>query len=182
MTTPKSGSVRTVYRSAGPPVLQVDLTDVTIAGEVQEWHTVTAQHGQPGAVVVALHNNRILVGEHWRLTTGRRELEFPRGFGEPSEGAADTASRELREETGLVAKSVAVLGTVFADTGLLTNPIHVVQAHVDRVDSERVDRDPEFEDLYWLDAREVRSRIADGSLRDAISLAAFALWQARQAD
>lgn len=188
MTSPhpaaiRRGSSRTVYLSPGPPHVRVEITDVEVEGRTQEWHTVTTQEGQAGAVILASSGDRILVGRHWRLSTGSVEVEFPRGFGEKGEDSTETARRELAEETGLTPAGLHVLGTVYADTGLLTNPIDVVVADID--EAEGTPRGPsgpevrEFETLTWLTPAEFRSLVASGTIRDGITLAAFAMWQAR---
>lgn len=162
--------------------MRVELNDVAVRGRTEKWHTVTAQNGQAGAVVIARRGDSILIGEHWRVTTGETELEFPRGLGEPGEDGIQTAIRELTEETGIVARRVAPLGIIFADTGLLTNPIHVVLAEidVDRTDSP-IGPDEEFRKLQWVSPSELDDLIARGAVRDAITLAAYALWRTQGA-
>ena len=53
------------------------------------------------AVVVLDDRGRVLLVRH---TYGRLNWELPGGVSEPGENFADTALRELREETGLTAK------------------------------------------------------------------------------
>lgn len=51
-------------------------------------------------------------------------LEFPAGIIDPGEHAADTAVRELLEETGFPSKTVHLLGVNKTDAGRLSNRVH----------------------------------------------------------
>jgi ADP-ribose pyrophosphatase len=51
-------------------------------------------------------------------------LEFPAGMVEPDENAANTARRELMEETGLSTNTIHPLGINKTDAGRLSNRVH----------------------------------------------------------
>ena len=108
-----------------------------------------------------------------RPTIGRTLWEFPRGAADAGdEDLIATARRELAEETGLTAVRLTDCGLIHPDSGLLGDDVAVVLAEVDPGDVGRV-TDGEIDDLRWLEVVEVRELIADGSIRDGISLAAL---------
>ncbi len=59
-----------------------------------------------------------------RPVVGLVTCELPAGTVEPGETSEEAAIRELKEETGLEAKTLIPLGTHCSDSGRLTNRIH----------------------------------------------------------
>jgi 8-oxo-dGTP pyrophosphatase MutT (NUDIX family) len=64
--------------------------------------------------------NIVLVQQH-RPVVGRDSVEFPSGHVDPGESPEAAGRRELLEETGMVARSMELLGVVVPDIGRLTN-------------------------------------------------------------
>lgn len=58
------------------------------------------EHPGAVAIVVRAPDGRIVLVRQWRHATGRALWEIPAGTAEPGEDPAETARRELREETG----------------------------------------------------------------------------------
>jgi 8-oxo-dGTP pyrophosphatase MutT (NUDIX family) len=115
--------------------------------------------------------------EQYRHPVGGRHWEFPQGSvtSRPLPPPAELAAVELREETGLVAGRMEVLGYLFTSYGTSSQGYHVVLA-TDLVRGP-ADLEPEEADLVsaWFPAAEVEAMIADGRVRDAHSVAALAL-------
>lgn len=84
----------------------------------------------PGAAAIApiLSNGRLLLERQWRYPLNRSFLEFPAGKLEPHESPWETAQRELREETGCVAKEWAYLGQMHPVISYSTEVIHLFLA------------------------------------------------------
>lgn len=110
----------------------------------------------------------------YRPVVGQTLLELPRGQAEAvdcGDGVA-TAIREVAEETGFALHSAKLVGTVYPDTGLLSDSVHIVVGAVAREDVQQ--GDPEH-DVVWLTPRQIDEMVTSGVIRDGLTLAALAL-------
>ncbi|MFZ2756883.1 MAG: NUDIX hydrolase, partial [Atopobiaceae bacterium] len=84
----------------------------------------------PGAVaIVALTDDgRICLVRQYRTALARVTLEIPAGKLAPGEDPLACASRELTEETGLVADKIAYLTTIATSAGFADELIHLYMA------------------------------------------------------
>ncbi len=84
----------------------------------------------PGAVTIVpvLNDGRICLIENYRIAVDRVLLELPAGTREPDEPPAETALRELAEETGYRADSIVDLATFLMSPGILDETMHVYLA------------------------------------------------------
>ena len=73
------------------------------------------------AVVAFTEDGRILIVRQYRPAVEQYSLELPSGIVDPGEEPAETARRELLEETGYAAARVELVGALFVDTGRLSN-------------------------------------------------------------
>lgn len=82
------------------------------------------------AILPILPNGKIALNLNYRHATRSWEIELPRGLRWAGETSEQTASRELKEETGLEAEVVKLLGVMAADTGALgcVTPVFFVKA------------------------------------------------------
>lgn len=75
------------------------------------------------AVVAITEDQRVLLVRQYRPAVERYTLELPSGLVDAGEAPAETAGRELLEETGHAAGEIEVLGPLFSDAGRLANRI-----------------------------------------------------------
>lgn len=133
------------------------------------------------ALIVALDGDRLHLVEQHRPVVGGRRWEFPSGDVEPlvDGDTAATATRELREETGLRAASLTRLGTLDIMPSTLDQRCAVFLAA--GLTEGAPDRDPGERDMRsaWFARSEVEQMIADGTICDAKTLAAYALLAVR---
>ncbi len=131
-----------------------------------------------GAVAVAAVDDEgcIYLVRQFRYAFGEELLEIPAGKLEEGEENAqrEAAIRELREETGLTAKTMDYLGVIYPSVGMLTERIHLylarglTQGEMDLDEDEylRVERIP----LKQLEDMALRGEIRDGKTLIALFL------------
>ena len=134
---------------------------------------VRENDGRDGVVIVADHARCFLLVRQYRPAIAAWSWEFPRGMGEDRDPLVD-AERELREETGLVAASVRLIGFVYPNTGLLNTRVAVISAQIADI-RPKSKPDGEVVELRWVDAAALSAQIACGELTDGLSLAALTL-------
>lgn len=131
-------------------------------------------------VVIAARSSRgtLFISTH-RYSANLSSLELPRGGRGVQESVGDAAARELLEESGYAADALTERGTLYPDTGLIENPVTVVQAYVENPDRSDVtpatDAMESVSHAVWLSDDDVLRGIADGSIQCGISISAFTL-------
>ena len=129
------------------------------------------------AVVLPVAGGRLHLVEQYRHPVAARRWEFPAGTQDAGADAdpAALAARELREETGLVAGRLELLGTLDSSPGTLTQRCAVFLAT--ELTEGEPDREPEEQDMEsaWFTRAEVERMIREGDVVDAKSLAAYTL-------
>lgn len=132
---------------------------------------------KPGsALVVPMEDDGVHLVEQFRYPLGRRCWEFPQGSFDPDDHDPLAAGRrELVEETGLWAHTMTLLGRIAVAPGFCDQSMHVFVA----TDLERREprRDVSEQDMHqaFVHRRELTAMIADGTVEDACSLAAYGL-------
>ena len=135
----------------------------------------------PGAVVIlpVLSDGRIVLIRNYRYTVERELWELPAGTREPDESPAETARRELEEETGYRADSVEALVTFFTSPGVLTEQMHafvatgLVRVGQKLMADERIRVSP-------VAAAEARRMLVEGDFADAKTIAVLGMYFAKQ--
>lgn len=130
------------------------------------------------ALVIPQDGDRFHLVEQFRYPLGLRRWEFPQGTAPEQEHleAGELAARELREETGLRAESMAVLGQLDVAPGMSSQRGWVFVA-TGLTEGEH-EREHEEQDMHseWFSRAELERMIRDGEITDAQSLAAWALF------
>lgn len=119
-------------------------------------------------------NGELLFVRQYRHPAGTDLLELPAGTVEPGEPAEACARRELREETGMAAGRIELLGGFFLAPGYSTEYMQAFLAVDLKVDPLEADAD-EFLTVTRLPLAQALEMAETGRLPDAKSLAALLL-------
>ncbi|MDX1892611.1 NUDIX hydrolase [Mycolicibacterium sp. 050158] len=166
---------RVVYRNAWLTVREDD---------------IRREDGSPGiygvvdkptyALVIAFDGARYHLVEQFRYPIGLRRWEFPQGTAPGTlDGAeplpAELAEQELREETGLRAGSMVVLGQLDLAPGMSSQRGWAFLA-TDVVEGEH-EREHEEQDMRsdWFTGEQIEQMIVEGAITDAQTIAAWTL-------
>jgi len=112
--------------------------------------------GEPGREQVAV------IVPNRRAADGSRVLGLPKGHIDPGETPLQAATREVREEAGIVATPLGELGEVryFYRRGGRTVGKSVVFYLFSYVSGETSDHDHEIEEARWIDLRDARTALS----------------------
>jgi ADP-ribose pyrophosphatase len=126
----------------------------------------------PGAAaVLAIENDKLLLVRQHRFPHGY-VLEIPAGTLEKGEKPMKCAYRELREETGHVAKKMIPLIKYYPSIGYNTEIIHCyVASGIKKVGSLQLDHD-EIMSVVKIDFKKVIKMIMSGKITDSKTICA----------
>lgn len=129
------------------------------------------------ALIIPISDDKLHLVEQYRFPLGARRWEFPAGTA-PNMVELDPielAGRELREETGLRAESLTLLGSIDVAPGLSSQRGRAFLA-TGLTDGPQ-EREPEEQDMRsaWFSRAEFERMISAGEVTDAQSLAAYTL-------
>ena len=133
----------------------------------------------PGAValIVLDAEGRWLLVRQYRHAARRYLLEIPAGTRERDEAPAETAAREVREETGYAAGRLEHLGGTFMAPGFCQEFIDYYLATELRPDPLPQDVDEGIADPEPMTLDEVYAAVEDGRIADAKTLVALTLFE-----
>jgi 8-oxo-dGTP pyrophosphatase MutT (NUDIX family) len=128
---------------------------------------------RPSVGVVALNDvNEIALVSQWRYTLGRMSLEIPTGGSEASDHSMlGAAQRELREETGLSARSWHDLGSVDNSNGV-TNDVSYMFLATGLAAGADAQDPAEQVALSWLPFGQAVDHVLNGAITESVSVAA----------
>jgi ADP-ribose pyrophosphatase len=136
------------------------------------------------AIIIPIQDDRIWLVEQFRYTIQEQAIELPQGGWEMAiDNPEDLARGELREETGLHARSMTCLGSLWIAYGFTRQKQHVYLA----TGLTQLEKDPDEEEhdiaIRNVPVTEFEQMMLDGKVRDGCTLAAwglYLLWKARQ--
>lgn len=150
--------------------LDIRLADVEVPGGRHLEHRVIRT--PPGAGIVAIQDDRVLLIWRHRFITGTWGWEIPVGRIEDGETPAQAAAREFEEETGWRAGSLEHLVTMRPTPGISDSEHHIylttaatyIGAPEDGIEAEKV---------VWMPSAGLTAVIGQGEISTATTMAAL---------
>jgi 8-oxo-dGTP pyrophosphatase MutT (NUDIX family) len=134
-------------------------------------YSVIRPHGLAVGVLPIEADGRVHLVGQWRFTLGRYSWEMPEGGGAPDEPALSCAQRELEEETGLrAARYEKILEMDLSNS--ITDERAVIFLATELTPGEAKPEPVEVLQRRTAPFAEVLERVADGRIRDAMTVAA----------
>ncbi|HEY1502199.1 MAG TPA: NUDIX hydrolase [Acidobacteriaceae bacterium] len=130
------------------------------------------------AIIIPVEGETIYLVEQFRYTIQQRALELPQGGWETADVDPEELARgELREETGLTAATMTLLGTMWIAYGYARQRQFVFLAT--GLTAAGNDPDPEEHDLMLKTATiaEFEQMLLDGTIEDSCTIAAWGLYR-----
>ena len=131
---------------------------------------------KPAAVVVpvTIDGDVVCVIQPIALSSEGSLIEVPAGYAENDESAAQTAMRELVEETGYIPKEVKYLGKHYQDPGSIKAPVNVfIALECERKYEQNLDKD-EFIATVEIPKAAIIALMDEGEIKDANTFIALA--------
>ncbi len=124
-----------------------------------------------GAAILAETDEGILFVEQFRYPYGEVLLELPAGKRDGDEDPAETAVRELEEETGYFPQKLMFLGEIYPSPGYTDERIFLYFADGLEKRAQHTD-DDEFLSVKTIKVEKVAEMIATGEIKDAKTIVA----------
>ena len=169
--TPPEG--RVIHQGAR---LELRMVPLVTADEVIEKEVVV--HGGAVVIVPFLTDDTLVVIRNERLAVGRELWEFPAGTLGVGENPQDCAYRELQEETGYRAATMAYLGHILSAPSWSTYRLFIFVARDLTQGEQHLEQDETIQ-VETVSFDNVRSMIARNEIVDAKTIAALALYSAK---
>jgi 8-oxo-dGTP pyrophosphatase MutT (NUDIX family) len=140
-----------------------------------------ARERSAGGVVVRDGEIVVIVPTR-RASDGSRVLALPKGHIDPGETVLQAATREVREETGVVGEPVQELGEArywYRRDGQ-TIPKSVTFFLFSYVEGDTADHDDEVEEARWMAIEDAQNELSHAAEREMVAQAAAHLEQERK--
>lgn len=124
------------------------------------------------AILAVTPDGRVPIVRQFRPAVESYTWELPAGLLDAGEEPEAACRRELREETGLAARSVAYVGAFYADTGRLENPLHAFFVRASEPDPAFVE-EPNLT-VAFVTMEALRDLIRRGAFRHQLHLGVLA--------
>lgn len=142
------------------------------SGRIVEGYFVVERPAAVG-VVALTEDKKLLLIKQYRYPIDAQILELPAGSVQHGEKPAETAARELREETGHRAGKLVPLGTLLSDPSRQTLDVHVFLALNCRPAGAQILEPTEAIEVQRVPFKKAEHLIREGALRDGLAVASY---------
>ncbi|MBV9405274.1 MAG: NUDIX hydrolase [Acidobacteriaceae bacterium] len=139
-------------------------------------HRFIVRHPGSAVMMPVDDRNRVLLVKQFRLPAERDLWELPAGRLDPGESPLRAAKRELREETGLTAKTWVKLASFWSSPGYVDEKMDLFLA-LDLTEGEQHPMDDERIETRWFSKRELGELVGSGKIHDAKTMIGYYLWR-----
>jgi ADP-ribose pyrophosphatase len=120
---------RKIFRAGAGNTTYIELYEDKVRTSKGQIVNYTKYHASDVVIVVPyLDNDTLVMIRQYRYPLGKVLLEFPAGHVEGSEDPAETARRELEEETGYKAKTIEYVYRYHPSVSRSNQTVHVFKA------------------------------------------------------
>ena len=127
------------------------------------------------AIMPITEDNEIIFVRQYRCPFSEILLEIPAGKIDEGESPDICAERELREETGAVAKNIEKLGVIYPSPGCLKEKLHLFVATGLEFTNLSLDSD-EFLEVLKIPYKKALQMVTGGEIVDGKTVAAILLY------
>lgn len=153
-------------------IFDITYDDIVLSDGLKR-HREIIRH--PGGVVIFAQkeNGNVLLVKQYRYAVKSVQTELPAGRLEKGEDPLVAAQRELREETGYIAKKWTSLGFIFTTFGICDEKLYLFKATDLTYDKPDPD-EGEILTYFELPLKQVQNLIKNGTINDAKTICALA--------
>jgi ADP-ribose pyrophosphatase len=124
-------------------------------------------HPNSAVAVLPVEGDRCKLLRQYRIAIDQFIYEVPAGTMEPGEDPANTARRELIEETGFAAQTMASKGFIYTTPGFTDEKIFLFEARNLSPSDEYSKDEDEIIEVVDIPTAQIRDMICDGTIVDA---------------
>jgi len=170
----KGGSGKAGSSRAGPGKGKAGSSTAGSAGSGKGGGGRTAARERSAGGVVVRGEEVVVIVPTRRASDGSKVVALPKGHIDPGENALQAATREVREETGIVAEPVTELGETrywYRREGQ-TIPKSVSFYLFRYVEGDTADHDDEVEKAWWIALADAQRELSHTAEREMVAKAA----------
>lgn len=128
-------------------------------------------------VIPIMTDGRILMINEWAFPVNQELLQFPEGYIDHNESPQQAAARELKEETGYIAKEVKIIGSCLHSHRRSTSRQYIALATgIEKIHSKDLKGlEHDIENIIFT-KDEIKSKIASGDIIQRNVLSAWSIY------
>jgi 8-oxo-dGTP pyrophosphatase MutT (NUDIX family) len=149
-------------------------TDHAISPRTKKEHDFYVLESTDWVNVIALtRQQEVILVRQYRHGIRQVTLEIPGGLVEQGDSPAETATRELLEETGYCASEMVLIGSVHANPAFMNNICHTYLARDISLSGGQKQDEKEDIEIVVKPLKEIPMLIKNGEITHSLILAAF---------